>query len=57
MAFMLMPAISGYYIGPSVGYSLSQNLDFSFFSQLFGAEINKTKFRFNLFFLRMKLSF
>jgi len=62
LAGMYFPPIQGYYVGPSVSYSASDNIEFSFFLQSFGAHIKnelgeKQKIRFNMVFLRAKLSF
>ena len=62
LAGMYFPPIQGYYVGPSVSYSASDNIEFSFFLQSFGAHIKnelgeKQKIRFNMVFLRAKFSF
>lgn len=54
--------ISGYYIGPSLSYSLTDNLDFSTYFQIFSGKFPdsegiKHKQNFNLAFLRLKMSF
>jgi hypothetical protein len=54
--------ISGYYIGPSLSYSLMDNLDFSTYFQIFSGKFPdsegiKRKQNFNLAFLRLKMSF
>jgi hypothetical protein len=54
--------ISGYYIGPSLSYSLMDNLDFSSYFQIFNGKFPdsegiKHKQKFNLAFLRLKMSF
>ena len=54
--------ISGYYIGPSLSYSLMDNLDFSVYFQVFSGKFTdgeggKQKQTFNLGFLRFKMSF
>ena len=54
--------ISGYYIGPSLSYSLMDNLDFSTYLQIFSGKFPdnegiKQKQNFNLAFLRLKMSF
>lgn len=62
LAGMYFPPIKGYYIGPSLSYSASDNIEFSVYLQSFGAKIKdgfglEQKLRFNLLFLRAKLSF
>lgn len=56
-ATMYMPGIKGYYVGPSLSYSLAQNLEVSLNVQSFNGKINKFVQRFNLLFFRMKMSF
>jgi hypothetical protein len=57
------PGINGYFINPSIDYSLSQNIDFSFLMQSFNGRLtnsntgNKIWYAYNLAFLRLKLSF
>ena len=62
LAGMYFPPIKGYYIGPSLSYSASDNIEFSVYLQSFGAKIKNElgelqRLRFNLLFLRAKLSF
>ncbi len=59
---IFMGEINGYYIGPSLSYSLMDNLDFSVYMQLFNGKFPddqgiKHKQSFNLGFLRFKMSF
>ncbi len=59
---VFMGDISGYYIGPSLSYSLMDNLDFSVYFQVFSGKFpdgegGKQKQNFNLGFLRFKMSF
>lgn len=54
---MLMPGIKGYYIGPSVSFSLTQNIDWSVTMQSFGGEIKNIKERINMIYLRLKWNF
>jgi hypothetical protein len=54
--------ISGYYIGPSLSYSLADNLDVSTYFQIFSGKFPdnegiKRKQNFNLAFLRFKMNF
>jgi hypothetical protein len=62
LAGMYFPPIRGYYVGPSLSFSASDNIEFSFYLQSFGGKVkNDTgenqKLRFNKLFLRAKLSF
>ena len=57
MAMMYFPQIKGYYIGPSVSCSLIDNLEFSFYIQLFSGKFGDNRQNFNLGFLRFKYSF
>jgi hypothetical protein len=62
LSAMYFPGITGYYAGPSVDYSLAQNIDFSFYLQMFGGKLpdiagNKLWQRFNLAFIRLRLNF
>ncbi len=60
---MYYPKISGYFIGPSFSYSLSDNADFSFFAQSFGGKLKNqftgiSEFKSITFaFLRFKYNF
>jgi hypothetical protein len=59
---MYFPKIKGYYLGPSLSYSASDNIEISFYLQSFGADLtdatgNKTKMQVNMAFLRGKFSF
>ncbi len=57
LAGMYYPKLKGYYIGPSLGYSLMDNLEFSFYVQLFSGKLADTRQNFYLGFLRFKYSF
>jgi hypothetical protein len=57
LAAMWLPDLEGYFAGPSMGYSLSENLDFSLIWQHFDALMNRERSRINLGFLRLKYSF
>jgi hypothetical protein len=62
LATIFFPDFSGYYLGPSVSYSLSDNIDFSCFLQSFSANIPisngiLSRQTFNLLFLRIKANF
>jgi hypothetical protein len=57
IAAMWFPDLEGYFVGPSMDYSLAQNLDFSLLWQHFDAIMNGEKSKINLAFLRLKYSF
>jgi len=57
LAGMYFLGIKGYYLGPSLNYSLEQNLEATFYFQSFGGEISGQQQRYNLAFLRFKYSF
>jgi hypothetical protein len=54
---MWFPDLDGYFAGPSLDYSLAENLDFSLIWQHFNAFMNGEKSRLNLGYLRLKYSF
>lgn len=55
---MYYPAIDGFFLGPTLGYSLSDNTDFSIVSQIFRGEMTPgTMETYVLGFLRLKWSF
>jgi hypothetical protein len=54
---MWFPDLKGYFAGPSIDYSLAENLDFSLIWQHFDGEISGIKSRLNLGYLRIKFSF
>lgn len=49
--------LEGYFTGPSLDYSMAENVDMSVIWQHFNGEMGPTKSRMNLLFLRMKYSF
>lgn len=57
LSSMWFPDLKGYFAGPSLDYSLSENLDFSIIWQHFDAIMSGEKTRINLGFLRLKYSF
>lgn len=57
LAGMFLPGIKGFYLGPSVSYSLSQNLDASVYVQSFNGILNDKALRLNMVYFRMKYSF
>ena len=54
---MWFPDMKGYFAGPSIDYSLAENVDFSLFWQHFENKISMIPTRINLGFLRVKVSF
>ncbi|HPI69519.1 MAG TPA: hypothetical protein PL003_09920 [Bacteroidales bacterium] len=54
---MWFPDLKGYFTGPSLDYSMAENVDMSVFWQHFNGEMGLTKSRMNLLFLRIKYSF
>ncbi len=57
LSSMWFPDLKGYFAGPSLDYSLAEDLDFSLIWQHFDAIMNGAKTRINLGFLRLKYSF
>jgi hypothetical protein len=57
LAFMYFPQLKGYYLGPSISFSLTDNLDFSFYFQLFSGKFGGKRQTFNLGFMRFKYKF
>ncbi len=62
LAAMYFPKINGYYAGPSITYSLADNLDFSLYLQVFSGKFPdangvKCKQTFDLGFMRFKYNF
>jgi hypothetical protein len=57
LSAMWFPDLEGYFAGPSIDYSLAENLDFSLIWQHFDAIMAGEKSRINLGFLRLKYSF
>lgn len=56
-AAMYFPKLQGFYNGPSISYSLSQNLDFALYYQLFSGKFDTSRQNFHLGFMRFKYSF
>lgn len=54
---MWFPDLKGYFAGPTLDYSLSENIDFSLLWQHFNAMMSGERTRINLGFLRLKYSF
>lgn len=57
LAAMWFPDLEGYYAGPSVDYSLAENLSFSLIWQHFNAILGGERSRINQVFLRLKYNF
>jgi hypothetical protein len=57
ISVMWFPDLKGYFAGPSIDYSLAENIDLSIFWQHFESKISLEKTRINLGFLRVKVSF
>lgn len=57
LAGMWFPDLDGYFVGPSIGYSLAENIDFSLIWQHFDAVMNNENTRINMAFLRLKFNF
>lgn len=57
LSSMWFPDLDGYYAGPSLDYSLAENVDFSIIWQHFDATMSGYNNRINLGFLRFKYSF
>ncbi len=58
LSAMWFPDLEGYFAGPSLDYSLAENLDFSLIWQHFNSDNGRGKeSRINLGFLRLKYSF
>lgn len=54
---MWFPDLKGYFAGPSIDYSLAENVDFSLIWQHFESKSTGTRTTINLGFLRLKYSF
>jgi len=57
LAAMWFPDLDGYFAGPSVDYSLAEDLDFSLIWQHFNGIMSGARTKMNLGFLRLKYSF
>jgi hypothetical protein len=57
LSAMWFPDLHGYFAGPSIDYSLAENVDFSLFWQHFESGNSTNRTRINLGFLRIKYSF
>jgi hypothetical protein len=54
---MWFPDLKGYYAGPSLDFSIAQNVDLSIYWQHFTGNMSSIRENINLGFLRMKISF
>jgi hypothetical protein len=54
---MWFPDLKGFFAGPSIDYSLAENVDFSLIWQHFRSTLVNNKTNINLGFLRVKYSF
>jgi len=54
---MWFPDLDGWFAGPSLDFSLAENLDFSLIGQHFNVGVNDFETKLNLAFLRVKYSF
>jgi hypothetical protein len=54
---MWYPDLNGFFAGPSLDYSLAENVDFSFIWQHFDGHMGISQSRINLGFIRLKYSF
>jgi hypothetical protein len=57
LSAMWFPDLKGFFAGPSLDYSLAENVDFSLFWQHFESKFSLNRTRINLGFLRVKFSF
>ena len=57
LSAMWFPDLKGYFTGPSVDYSMAENVDFSLIWQHFKGEMAGSESRMNMVFLRGKYSF
>jgi hypothetical protein len=57
LSAMWFPDLKGYFAGPSIDYSLAENVDFSLIWQHFDSKMNVDRIRINIGFLRLKYSF
>jgi len=57
VSVMWMPDLKGYFTGPSLDYSVAENIDLSVFWQHFKTNTGSSSTRINLGFLRVKFSF
>jgi hypothetical protein len=57
LAGMIFPQYNGFYVGPSLTYSIANNIDFSFIMQTFSLEMNNQRIGMVMGFMRLKLNF
>ena len=54
---MWFPDLKGYFAGPTLDYSLAENLDFSLYWQHFNALMTDIRTNINIVFIRLKYNF
>jgi hypothetical protein len=54
---MWFPDMKGYYAGPTLDYSIAENVDISIYWQHFDSNTATSAERINMAFLRVKISF
>jgi len=57
LSAMWFPDLKGYFTGPSLDYSMAENIDFSLIWQHFKGKLDDAEARINLVFLRVRYSF
>jgi hypothetical protein len=57
LAGMVFPGITGFYIGPTLSYSLTKNLDASVLDQSFSGKIGGSTLQLSMVYFRLKYSF
>ena len=57
LAAIWYPDLDGFYAGPTIDFSLAENVDFTFLLQYFDSLIAGEEVTINLGFIRMKYSF
>ena len=57
LSAMWFPDLKGYFAGPSIDYSLAENVDFSLIWQHFDSKMSVNRIRINIGFLRLKYCF
>lgn len=57
LSAMWFPDLKGFFAGPSIDYSLGENIDFSLIWQHFNSKFTNNRQRINIAFLRLKYSF
>ncbi len=57
MNFMFYPDLDGYFLNPSIDYSLSDELSVTLLGQFFNLNINSVNEKFNMLMFRLKYDF